>query len=112
MTLRNLEVLETPGGDAKGSLLGHLDRCATPFGRRALREWVLAPLRDARDVRARADAVDELCRGRTPEADALRAALRPLRGRDLERLLQQVHTLGAPNRSAVDGAHPDASAQM
>ena len=87
-------MLETPGGDAKGSLLGHLDRCATPFGKRQLRAWVLAPLRDARDVNARADAVAELAGGASPEADALRRALKALRGRDLERLLQQAHTLG------------------
>jgi DNA mismatch repair protein MutS len=50
MTRRNLELVESlrPGAhdDPSGTLLGVLDRTATPMGARLLRQWLLAPLVD------------------------------------------------------------------
>jgi DNA mismatch repair protein MutS len=88
MTRRNLELVESlrpgaEGGDAEGTLVGVLDRTATPMGARLLRRWLLAPLVDRPAILARLDAVGALA------GDALaRAALREaLDGvRDVERL--------------------------
>jgi DNA mismatch repair protein MutS len=83
MTRRNLELVESMrGGETSGTLLGVLDRTLTPMGSRLLRQWLLAPLVDRRQVESRLAAVDAL-------GDALiRAALREaLDGvRDIERL--------------------------
>jgi DNA mismatch repair protein MSH6 len=41
--LENLEILEVQGKLSKiheGSLLHHLDRCSTKFGKRLLKKWV------------------------------------------------------------------------
>ena len=85
MTRRNLELVESlrATGDTSGTLLGVLDRTATPMGARLLRQWVLAPLVDRAAIEARLDAVtsfvkEALARG------ALREALDGVR--DVERL--------------------------
>ena len=83
MTRRNLELVESMrGSETSGTLLGVLDRTLTPMGSRLLRQWLLAPLVDRRQIEARLQAVDAL-------GDALiRSALREsLDGvRDIERL--------------------------
>ena len=50
------------GGDdaSVGSLLAFLDDTVTRPGRRRLREWILAPLSDAREIARRLDALDAL----------------------------------------------------
>ena len=117
-TLKNLEVLRSGAADGKqGSLWQLLDHCKTPFGARLLRDWLARPLLDARDVEARSDAVAALV-GEREISDALRAKLAKLP--DLERSLQQLHTLGAPRRAvaaddddiAIDDQHPDARAVL
>src|SRR5262249_58647593 len=45
-TRRNLELLQTLGGERRGSLLWVLDETETPMGTRRLRDWLLAPLLD------------------------------------------------------------------
>ena len=59
--LRHLELLHngTDGG-VYGSVLGLVDHCRTPMGRRVLRQWLRRPLLDARRIAERADAVDIL----------------------------------------------------
>jgi DNA mismatch repair protein MutS len=87
MTRRNLELVESlrPGAqdDPSGTLLGVLDRTATPMGARLLRQWLLAPLVDVDAIRARHDAVGALARDGLARA-ALRDALDGVR--DVERL--------------------------
>ncbi|MCU0647435.1 MAG: DNA mismatch repair protein MutS, partial [Gemmatimonadaceae bacterium] len=88
MTRRNLELVESMrlvdgATPTAGTLLGVLDRTATPMGARLLRQWVLAPLVDRPAIDARLDAVtalvdDAIGRG------ALRDALDGVR--DVERL--------------------------
>src|SRR5437773_787628 len=51
-TRRNLELLQTLGGERRGSLLWVLDQTATPMGARRLREWLLPPPRAGGDRRA------------------------------------------------------------
>ncbi|HEV7733605.1 MAG TPA: DNA mismatch repair protein MutS [Candidatus Binatia bacterium] len=59
-TRRNLELLQTLGGERRGSLLWVLDETSTPMGARRLREWILYPLLDAARIGARLDAVEML----------------------------------------------------
>ena len=54
------QVLETTAGGTAGSLLAAMDACATPAGRRKLREWLCKPLGRPHDIAARQDAVQDL----------------------------------------------------
>ncbi len=127
MTRRNLELVEPlRAGDRATTLLAVLDRTVTPMGARLLRQWVLAPLREADAIRARHDAVQVLvedARGRERLRDALdgvrdverlagRAAARRASPRDLGVLRDSLQRL--PDvRSALDGlAARDASARL
>ena len=38
------QVLETSNGETKGTLLSTVNMCATPAGRRKLKDWVCQPL--------------------------------------------------------------------
>eukprot|EP00798_Chlamydomonas_sp_ICE-L_P022858 gene22858-30031_t len=58
--LENLEVLENAEGGSAGTLLGVLDHCSTPFGRRRLRQWLCRPLFRVGDITRRQDVVAEL----------------------------------------------------
>ena len=58
--LRNLDVLQTEAGKLQGSLLGLLDCCKTPFGKRLLRRWVVAPSCNISTIEQRLDCVAEL----------------------------------------------------
>lgn len=84
---RNLELTETLRGGAQGSLLDVLDRCATPMGRRLLRQWVSKPLLDLDRIRQRQTGVAAFHADGLRRAE-LRSALRPLG--DLERLVNRV----------------------
>jgi DNA mismatch repair protein MutS len=83
MTRRNLEIVESlRGGETSGTLLGVLDRTLTPMGARLLREWLLAPLVDLKQIETRLGAVDAL--GDNLIRGAMREALDGVR--DVERL--------------------------
>jgi DNA mismatch repair protein MSH6 len=91
--LENLEVLENTEGGVAGTLLAALDHCATPFGRRRLRQWVCRPLARAAEIRARQGAVADLL---GPAEGAAADARRALAGlADLERLLARLGAAGA-----------------
>ena len=55
-----MQVLETTSGGSSGTLLGTMDACATPAGRRKLRDWLCRPLARVKDITARQDAVHDL----------------------------------------------------
>ncbi|HVS65753.1 MAG TPA: DNA mismatch repair protein MutS [Thermoanaerobaculia bacterium] len=60
-TLRNLEVFRTlREGRRRGSLLWAVDATVTAPGSRLLADWIGAPLRRAREIERRLDAVEEL----------------------------------------------------
>lgn len=60
-TQRNLELVESLfDRSKKATLLGVLDRTLTPMGLRRLRNWILHPLRNIREIGMRLDAVEEL----------------------------------------------------
>lgn len=56
--LEGLEILENALGGTQGSLLGLLDHCTTPFGRRRLRRWLTRPLYRIKDIERRQDAIE------------------------------------------------------
>ncbi|MDP2872968.1 MAG: DNA mismatch repair protein MutS [Bacillota bacterium] len=89
-TRRNLELVAAlRDGKKHGSLLWALDATLTPMGGRMLRAWVLQPLTEIGQLRARQAAVAALV------SDAfLRAELRGLLGQcqDLERLIARAGT--------------------
>ncbi|MEW6567837.1 MAG: DNA mismatch repair protein MutS [Chloroflexota bacterium] len=83
-TRRNLELTETlRTGEVRGSLLGVIDRCVTPMGRRLIRQWIAKPLLDLDQIRARQEQVQSLLDDGLWRAE-VRQALRLLG--DLERL--------------------------
>jgi len=53
---RNLDLVDSRAGKAH-TLLGVLDRTATPMGARLLRDWILHPLRDLQALAARQDLI-------------------------------------------------------
>ncbi|MCW5891731.1 MAG: DNA mismatch repair protein MutS [bacterium] len=97
-TCRNLELLQTLGGERRGSLLWVLDATRTPMGARRLREWVLYPLLDAAAIGERLDAVEVLVEGLEMRA-ALREALAGVG--DLERLAGRIGARSAGPRDVA-----------
>ncbi|KAF9485007.1 DNA mismatch repair protein Msh6 [Pholiota conissans] len=87
-TLSHLEILLNNEGTEEGSLLKLLGRCATPFGRRLFRIWLCMPLREASDINARLDAVQDILNHPTYEATFTQVA----KGiPDLERIVSRIH---------------------
>ena len=60
-TVRNLELVRSMAEGGK-SLLSVIDRTLTPMGARMLNRWLLFPLRSARDIMERHDAVEHFFR--------------------------------------------------
>ncbi len=94
-TQSHLELVSSRAGRAM-TLLGALDRTATPMGARLLREWVLHPLRDADEIERRHDAIAALLDDALLLGD-LRARLAEIR--DIERAAAR---LGGPSGNARD----------
>lgn len=87
-TRRNLELTETiRGHQVQGSLLGVLDRCITPMGKRLLRQWVGKPLLDISKIVERQDGVTLFINQGMVRTE-FRNAIKPLN--DLERLTNRV----------------------
>jgi DNA mismatch repair protein MutS len=92
VTLRNLELLESQGGDKSRSLFNVIDVTVTGMGARTLKAWLLRPSVKRGEIEARLSAVDELRNQIT--RDRLRALLKEIA--DLERLVGRIH-LGTAN---------------
>ena len=93
-TRRNLEIAHNlRDGGRDGTLLSVLDRTKTSMGARALKSWLLHPLKDASVIAERQDAVAELVEAREL-CSSLEDALSHVY--DLERLIARV-SLGAAN---------------
>ncbi len=98
-TRRNLELTETlREARREGSLLGVLDRACAAMGSRAIRRWILYPLRRIDEIERRLDAVTEL-HGQGPVRAALREALGRLA--DVERINARVAAGRASARDLV-----------
>ena len=118
-TRRNLEIVRTLSGEPQPTLLSLLDTCVTPAGSRLLREWLVAPMRDAGLASARHDAVEAFVvdpglrkgvRGAlAPVADveriAARIALAQVRPRELSALCATLTSLPAL-RGLIERAAP------
>tara|TARA_B100000927_G_scaffold132591_1_gene106792 strand:+ start:36841 stop:39336 length:2496 start_codon:yes stop_codon:yes gene_type:complete len=58
----NLDLVTSRSGGVKTSLLGAIDRTATPMGARKLRNWILHPIRNLDTLVARQDLVEAYIR--------------------------------------------------
>ncbi|MEI6072836.1 MAG: DNA mismatch repair protein MutS [Verrucomicrobiae bacterium] len=94
-TQSHLELVSSRAGRGM-TLLGALDRTATPMGARLLREWVLHPLRDGDEIERRQEAIAALLDDALLLGD-LRSRLAEIR--DIERATAR---LGGPSGNARD----------
>jgi DNA mismatch repair protein MutS len=99
ITKRNLELTQSLiEGKAQGSLLGLLDDSVTAMGARMLRQWLLYPLLDLKEIEQRLDAVEELIEKKMDSLD-LREALKEVY--DLERLNTRIAMGRANGRDLI-----------
>ncbi|GIL60874.1 hypothetical protein Vafri_15713 [Volvox africanus] len=101
--LENLEILENSEGGSAGTLLSVLDNCATPFGRRRLRQWLCRPLGRITDIEARQDAVAELMGSLAEAAGQARKLLGGVS--DLERAVARLHASTVSGASGRDASN-------
>jgi DNA mismatch repair protein MutS len=108
VTRRNLEIERSISGAHEQTLVSVLDTCVTAMGGRALRRWLMRPLRDHGQLRSRYGAVQELAAPTQPSpvhggglgrGHALRAQLKDLA--DIERILARVALRSARPRDLV-----------
>ena len=93
-TRRHLELVASTDGGRKGSLLSILDETLTAVGARTLANWIVYPLLSLDSIRARHDAVEELC-----DADLGGSIAESLkRIGDLERLAGRIGSMRASPR--------------
>ncbi|WVW81522.1 hypothetical protein I302_103516 [Kwoniella bestiolae CBS 10118] len=88
-TLAHMEVLVNGEGGTEGTLLDLLQRCITPFGKRLFRIWLTAPLRDAKAINDRLDAVEDLMNNETSFPSEFVSLCKGIP--DLERLISRIH---------------------
>ncbi|MCM1365990.1 MAG: DNA mismatch repair protein MutS [Prevotella sp.] len=86
-TVRNLELVQSLGGDEGRSLLDVIDMTVTPMGARMLRRWIHFPLKDVPEINRRLDSVEYFIRT-ADDADQLHDTLAAMG--DLERLGSKV----------------------
>jgi DNA mismatch repair protein MutS len=98
-TIKNLELTRNlRDGRVKDSLLDVIDYTVTSLGGRLLKNWLLQPLLDCAEIRARQDAVEE-CLRKTIERQELRETLKGIF--DLERLTGKISLAVAQPRDLV-----------
>ena len=114
-TQRNLELTTSiRDGSTKGTLLEVLDQTVTAMGGRRMRQCLLQPLLNEKEIEARLDAVDEL-KTQISLQEELREALGQMY--DIERLISRI-SLGSVNgrdlHSLKDSLHliPSVKAQL
>lgn len=71
-TIRNLEIVTPLSSDGK-SLLNIIDRTLSPMGSRRLRNWLLLPLLDHREINRRLDIVEDFVKNTEVREEARRA---------------------------------------
>ena len=95
VTRRNLEIDRSIAGSPEQTLVAVLDTCVTAMGGRALRRWLLRPLRDQARLEARYAAVQEMLETHA----SLRSALKDIA--DIERVLARVALRSARPRDLL-----------
>jgi DNA mismatch repair protein MutS len=98
VTCRNLELVESQGGDRGASLLAVLDATVTGMGARLLRSWMLRPSVRRGEIEARLSAVEDLHRSQM-RRDRTRTLLKEVS--DLERLVGRINMGTATPRDLV-----------
>lgn len=93
--LQHLEIVESSDGKREGSLLHFIDHCSTPFGRRQLKRWLLAPLMNVDKILERQESVQDLI-GLQYQVNTVRTRLKTLP--DIERLLAKIFTYSIKHR--------------
>ncbi|MHA2024486.1 MAG: DNA mismatch repair protein MutS [Candidatus Thorarchaeota archaeon] len=87
-TQRNLELVKNArDGSTRGTLLSVLSKTVTPMGKRKLKQWMLRPLQDTKEIESRQNAIEELARdalNRKGISDSLRDL------GDLERITSRI----------------------
>jgi DNA mismatch repair protein MutS len=87
-TQRNLELIKNArDGTTRGTLLSVLSKTVTPMGKRKLKQWMLRPLRNIKEIEKRQDAIEELARGALNRKN-IANSLRDLG--DLERMTSRI----------------------
>jgi DNA mismatch repair protein MutS len=97
-TQANLELVQARGGGRDTSLLGALDRTATPMGARKLRDWILHPLCDLAALHQRQQTIGELL-AEPFVLGNLRETLKAIR--DMERTVGRLTQTGGNARDLV-----------
>jgi DNA mismatch repair protein MutS len=97
ITVRNLELIEAPGGAAR-SLLDTIDETVTGMGARLLRSWLLRPSIRRGEIEARHGAIGELHASHM-KRDGLRKLLKEVA--DVERLTGRLNLGSATPRDLV-----------
>lgn len=98
-TRRNLEVfISMMKGNKEGTLIEVLDRTETAMGGRMLRNWLLSPLQDKKEIVMRQDAISEMC-----DEPLLRKKIKEELSKinDIERLLSKAITGSITPRDIV-----------
>lgn len=88
ITQRHLELIE-PLHEKGKTLLGLMDKTATPMGGRLLKEWLLHPLLSVEEIKERQDRVATFLQA-TLKRSIIRKYLKEIR--DLERLIMRIET--------------------
>ena len=100
-TRRNLEIEAAAADRNEFSLVGLMDRCATPMGSRLVRHWINRPIRDREALRQRQQAIEALIHAGA--AESLRTTLRDIG--DMERILTRVGLRSARPRDLAQLRH-------
>ncbi|MHA1943869.1 MAG: DNA mismatch repair protein MutS, partial [Candidatus Thorarchaeota archaeon] len=87
-TQRNLELVKNArDGSTRGTLLSVLSKTVTPMGKRKLKQWMLRPLQDAKEIEFRQNSIEELARDAL-NRQGISDSLRDLG--DLERITSRI----------------------
>lgn len=97
-TIRNLELFQSSQGGQEGSLISVIDYTSTAMGGRLLRQWLVHPLRDAKKITGRLEAVKEVLKDGETRRDLMEELKLVL---DIERLLGRVGCLRANARDLL-----------
>ncbi|XP_055328606.1 LOW QUALITY PROTEIN: DNA mismatch repair protein Msh6-like [Paramacrobiotus metropolitanus] len=110
MTLINLDIVPGPRSDPSSCLLRKIDKCKTRFGRRLLKEWLVAPLFRVEEIEDRQKAMEEIATFRQDHNNIYASVKKMLQELpDLERLLSKIHIVGSLKRHKE---HPETRAVM
>ena len=90
-TQRNLELTQTLSGKDAPTLFSLLDTCQTCMGSRALRAWLLQPLRARAQAAMRVEAIGQLRSNQADGENAAQALRKALKGvSDVERITARI----------------------